>query len=474
VCGLKKFVNNCAVLNALSNFDILGLLETWGDISGQFNDLLEGYCCFDNVRVRQNNALRNSGGISVFVKSHLTKDGLVTRICSDFIDCIVLYLKVSCFNCPSDIILYIAYVSPEGSPIYEHRDDTNGITYIDEKLLLLKNIYPDCMLYLAGDLNARTKTMLDYIPADNIDFIFNSEVDYTTDDFEMPRNNKDNIYNSFGHTLLELCCAHGIHILNGRVTGDPDGEFTCITHNGASLVDYHIISTDLFQFVTKFNILSIDESDHFPICATMIFHRKNSNTNVDLPSSRSIQSNITDDNIKLNKFKWNDTLRDRFIETFVNMYNTCKDNIFHQITVDMNQALQTIVSLYKTAAENMKVHNRTKQRNVYERQDTPWWDNECDNLKYCKYKALRKFRVTSSRGDLQIYINEKRNFKEMCKNKKDIFQHNMRNRLCQARSNPNLFWQTIKSANYKKASHCSYQQQIKQSDWLNHFEKICS
>ena len=118
VCGLKKFVNNCSVLNVLSNFDILGLLETWGDISEQFNDLLEGYCCFDNVRVRQNNALRNSGGISVFVKSHLTKDGLVTRICSDFIDCVVLHLKVSCFNCPSDIILYIAYVSPEGSPIY--------------------------------------------------------------------------------------------------------------------------------------------------------------------------------------------------------------------------------------------------------------------------------------------------------------------------------------------------------------------
>ena len=66
------------------------------------------------------------------------------------------------------------------------------------------------------------------------------------------------------------------------------------------------------------------------------------------------------------------------------MYNTCKDNIFHQITVDMNQALQTIVSLYKTAAENMKVHNKTKRRNVYERQDKPWWDNECDILNYCK------------------------------------------------------------------------------------------
>ena len=85
---------------------------------------------------------------------------------------------------------------------------------------------------------------------------------------------------------------------------------------------------------------------------------------------------------------------------------------------------------------------------------------------------MRNFRVTSSRGDLQIYINEKRNFKEMCKNKKDIFQHNMRNRLCQARSNPNLFWQTIKNSTHKQSLHSIHQQQIKQSDWLNYLNQL--
>ena len=45
----------------------------------------------------------------------------------------------------------------------------------------------------------------------------------------------------------------------------------------------------------------------------------------------------------------------------------------------------------------------------------------------------------------------------------------MRNRLCQASSNLNLFWQTIKSA---KPSYSCYQQQIKQIDSLNYFNQL--
>ena len=37
----------------------------------------------------------------------------------------------------------------------------------------------------------------------------------------------------------------------------------------------------------------------------------------------------------------------------------------------------------------------------------------------------------------------------------------MRNRLCQARSNPNVCWQTVKSATFQQSLHSSYQQQIK-------------
>ena len=85
------------------------------------------------------------------------------------IDCVVLYLKVRCFYCSSYITFYIEYVLPEESPIY----DTNKITNIVEKVVLLINMYPDCLLSLEGDLNVRTKTILDCKPAGSIDFLFN-------------------------------------------------------------------------------------------------------------------------------------------------------------------------------------------------------------------------------------------------------------------------------------------------------------
>ena len=54
------------------------------------------------------------------------------------------------------------------------------------------------------------------------------------------------LYNLFGITLAELCCTFDIHIINGRLFNDSDGNFTCIANDGASVVDYSIASSKLF------------------------------------------------------------------------------------------------------------------------------------------------------------------------------------------------------------------------------------
>lgn len=40
-----------------------------------------------------------------------------------------------------------------------------------------------------------------------------------------------------------MCKLQDIHIVNGRVQGDENGEFTCVTPRGCSTVDYFIAST---------------------------------------------------------------------------------------------------------------------------------------------------------------------------------------------------------------------------------------
>jgi hypothetical protein len=51
-----------------------------------------------------------------------------------------------------------------------------------------------------------------------------------------------------GKTLNELCIHTGLRILNGRISGDFMGEFTCFTPNGSSVVDYFISSESLINF----------------------------------------------------------------------------------------------------------------------------------------------------------------------------------------------------------------------------------
>jgi hypothetical protein len=45
--------------------------------------------------------------------------------------------------------------------------------------------------------------------------------------------------------------------LNGRTKGDLIGQFTCQTNNGASVVDYVIVSQDLLSSIVSFSVADI-------------------------------------------------------------------------------------------------------------------------------------------------------------------------------------------------------------------------
>lgn len=101
-------------------------------------------------------------------------------------------------------MLYIVYGSPENSPIYNDRDEKNGIVSI---LAELKLNFPDCLFYLAGDFNSRTKDLLDFIPDDSLSHLYYFPVDCLCDEFESTPNNKNtDRFNNFGRSLVELYC----------------------------------------------------------------------------------------------------------------------------------------------------------------------------------------------------------------------------------------------------------------------------
>jgi len=114
--------------------------------------------------------------------------------------------------------------------------------------------------------------LLDFIPSDNSVHVF-GDVEYNSSSFETPRATKDVFRsNSFGRALVDFCCLHDIHMLNGRFD-DVIGELTCISTTCTSIVDYIISSESLFPYIEHFFVLDIDESDHFTIQCMLQFSK---------------------------------------------------------------------------------------------------------------------------------------------------------------------------------------------------------
>ncbi len=133
-------------------------------------------------------------------------------------------------------------------------------------------------------MNSRIKDFYDFIPNDDLDFIFNN-VAYPSDNFEMPRKSKDKSYNSFGMSFIDVCCTFDIHVLNGRLFGDKNGEFTCFANGGASVVDYMISSSAIFDHISNFGVGDCMFSVHCPMYCNFTF-KCNANENDDGQSDK--------------------------------------------------------------------------------------------------------------------------------------------------------------------------------------------
>ena len=133
---------------------------------------------------------------------------------------------------------------------------------------------------ICGDLNSRTKDFQDFIPDDNIEYIF-GENDYPGDTFNLLRRSQDcEVYNNFGLSLIELCCEYDVHMLNGRLFDDIEGNITCTANDGRSIVDYIIASSNLFELFSTFAVDNYDVSDHFPLkCSLRLCLKRNAQQN---------------------------------------------------------------------------------------------------------------------------------------------------------------------------------------------------
>ena len=95
----------------------------------------------------------------------------------------------------------------------------------------------------------------------------NLSVWYTADTFNIPLPSKDQTVDNFGESLIHLCIEFNVHVLNGRMCKDLKGEVTNVKNIGTSVVDYIVLSSELFPNVIDFEFLHNCNifSDHLPV-----------------------------------------------------------------------------------------------------------------------------------------------------------------------------------------------------------------
>ena len=228
------------MLNFFKNFDFIAVYETWCEYDCDLKvleGLMDGFICFTEKGTRVSKHGRPSGGIAVYVKNCFAK--FVQRIDAGYKFAVILELmNVSPMSMVEEIenyILVCTYLPPRYSSVYE--DEADGVLILKEKLIDLKSRYPSHKLLVCGDLNARIGEMQDILTDDGVDHIDGLDW-YVPDNFNVPRVSKDSVVNEFGYSLIDLCTELNIHVLNGRTNGDSTGNYTNITENGCSIVDY--------------------------------------------------------------------------------------------------------------------------------------------------------------------------------------------------------------------------------------------
>ncbi|CAG2198348.1 unnamed protein product [Mytilus edulis] len=227
----------------VSKFSIASFVETWiGSESIQDISIPNFELVHSSSRKKHKKARRYSGGINIFAKSSISKG--LKSLTNSHPDILWIKLDHMFFSISRDVFVAVVYISPEYSSYNNKNNDIESIYSI-----------------LLSDVE-KYSSMGDIIIQDDSEY---------HPDRVLSRNNLDHKHtNNSGKLLLNMCKEAKIRILNGRTIGDLNGQPTCITYNGSSVVDYTLISEELIDSIGYFVVHDFTSlSNHRPISCAM-------------------------------------------------------------------------------------------------------------------------------------------------------------------------------------------------------------
>ena len=443
--GLSSRIAEPGFLDYVANFNICCFTETFTAVDFDFSIHFSEYLIFHSPAIKLSRHGRRSGGVVVLVKKPHACTAKVSPIPCELDNTLVLRVSSPSRN---DIIFVFMYVPPRDSPYYKDKVIKCNLDLLGETLIDLEEAYPHTTILICGDLNARTGN-----------WNLHCDPDFQTDeenicycpDHSASRQSQDSYINHFGEVLINLCRIHHMYIENGSNIGDKDGKFTYISPHGDSVVDYCLIANGNTNMKSSISVGSRIESSHMPM-EISIGIEKGANTKLKQHS--------------ISKIVWDRSKEDEVLE---NIRSITFKNLLSSAQLSLDSSLDFSVKIFTDALLQTADCMRRNIRIVNQRESnhSDWFDSECRTAKQNANRALRTFRKVSTTTTKAQYVQQRKAYKALIRDKKNKYQNQVYDDLMKNLENSNTFWHIL-----RKLRKRSRVPEISLETWKLHFETL--
>ena len=443
------------------NFGIISSVETKTNFPNISNTLLHNYCCYSKDLPNYNVKYSFGGfhGICTIVNPNLITDA---EVISDMSSECVLWMKMKYMD-KFEFIYGAVYVPCETSSYY-HKD---AFLEIEHDILELNIRYDKLPTILAGDFNGHTEIADDCLQGDvtvaeytGCELLTDSNMSNCT---QLNSNSTDYRYSQDLHVvskngsgLLSLCKAIGFKIVNGRIGSDKFiGRSTCHKTENASVIDYLVVSDNMFPYISDFKVEMFDSciSDvHCPIEFELSCDEPCNAAKVGDVSEQSASSDKTI--LPSFKFKWSPEIADDFKKHSSINFDEMKAELEKLLTFatitqnDVDSLCSNLNELFidtaKSTGAYSEINTNKVKNNLKRKKVQPWMDHECFVKRKEYYKVKNKLKRM---GEKSMCNSKSREFKRFMKAKKKNYHDQLNKKIRALRSNNSKeYWSLLNNA----------------------------